>query len=133
MLLHTDPGKAKHLSTKQLWVQEAMPSYGVEVQTTLRAENASDVLIHVRIQRRPPEDEVPHCEGMVVGICDLAQVLGKTVRSCGSHGVSYWGCRHNFVEHKSCSCSGFSAHWWEGSVRQARVLAARTVTHFAFV
>lgn len=46
MLLRAGTGKVRHLSTKQLWVQGAIQSYGVEVHKVPRADNASDVLTH---------------------------------------------------------------------------------------
>lgn len=44
MLLRTGAGELKHLSTKQLWVQGVVQSYGVEVLNVHRAESASDIL-----------------------------------------------------------------------------------------
>ena len=47
MVLRTGVGKIKHLSTKQLWAQAAVSSYGVKVIKIPRAINGSDVLTHV--------------------------------------------------------------------------------------
>lgn len=46
MLLRTGTGKVEHLTTKQLWVQRTIQSYGVEVQKLPRASTASDILTH---------------------------------------------------------------------------------------
>ena len=39
-------GKMKHLSTKQLWVQEAIRNYGIVVTKISRSINSSDLLTH---------------------------------------------------------------------------------------
>ena len=39
-------GKIKHLTTKQLWVQEALKVYGVRVGKISRVINSSDLLTH---------------------------------------------------------------------------------------
>ena len=39
-------GKMKHLTTKQLWVQEAIRAYSICVHKIPRSENASDLLTH---------------------------------------------------------------------------------------
>jgi hypothetical protein len=39
-------GKMKHLSTKQLWVQGAIKSYGIEVVKIPRSINSADLLTH---------------------------------------------------------------------------------------
>ena len=46
MLLRHGAGKVKHLSVKQLWAQEAVRYFGVEVHRVPRAENPSDILTH---------------------------------------------------------------------------------------
>ncbi len=45
-LLRKGRGKVKHLTTKQLWSQGAIESYGVEVTKIPRAANPADVLTH---------------------------------------------------------------------------------------
>ena len=47
MLLRTGAGKLKHMSTKQLWAQGAVESYGAEVVKVPRAVNSSDAFTHV--------------------------------------------------------------------------------------
>ena len=42
-------GKVKHLSVKQLWSQEAVRCFGVEVHRLPRAENPADILMHSAI------------------------------------------------------------------------------------
>ena len=39
-------GKIKHLTTKQLWVQEAIKSYGVKVERASRNINTAYILNH---------------------------------------------------------------------------------------
>ena len=39
-------GKMKHLSTKQLWVQEAIRSYGITIMKISRSINSADLLTH---------------------------------------------------------------------------------------
>ena len=39
-------GKIKHLTTKQLWVQEAIRNYGIEVMKIPREINSADLLTH---------------------------------------------------------------------------------------
>ena len=46
MLLRQGAGRVKHLTTKQLWVQGAIQSYGVEVSRTPREFNSADALTH---------------------------------------------------------------------------------------
>ena len=46
MLLRQGSGKIKHLSTKQLWAQGAIQSYGISVEKIPRALNAADALTH---------------------------------------------------------------------------------------
>ena len=46
ILLRHGCGKIKHLSTKQLWVQGAIESYGVKVWKVPRADNPADLLTH---------------------------------------------------------------------------------------
>ena len=46
MVLRHGSGKVKHLSVKQLWVQEAVRAYGVQVSRVSRAENPADLLTH---------------------------------------------------------------------------------------
>ena len=36
----------KHLSTKQLWIQEATKSYGIHVDKVRRDDNIADALTH---------------------------------------------------------------------------------------
>lgn len=47
MLLRTGAGKIKHISTKQLWAQGAIASFGIEVQKIPRSINAADLLTHL--------------------------------------------------------------------------------------
>ena len=46
IVLRHGAGKVKHLTTKQLWVQGAVRTYGVEVIKVPRERNAADVLTH---------------------------------------------------------------------------------------
>ena len=39
-------GKKKHLTTKQLWVHEALRRYTIEVQKVNREVNSADLLTH---------------------------------------------------------------------------------------
>lgn len=48
MLLRTGAGRVKHLSTKQLWVQGAVPAYQIGVRNVGRDDNqGADALTHV--------------------------------------------------------------------------------------
>lgn len=70
MLLRTAAGKVERLSTKQLWVQGAIQSNGMEAQEAPRAENASGISAHpmggVRIEGGPPWMEY-HTPGGCLG------------------------------------------------------------------
>ena len=46
MVLRHGSGKVKHLSVKQLWVQEAVRAFDVQVTRVPRAENPADILTH---------------------------------------------------------------------------------------
>ena len=46
MLLRHGTGKVKHLSVKQLWAQECVRAYDVQIQRVPREQNPSDVLTH---------------------------------------------------------------------------------------
>ena len=46
MLLRQKSGKIKHLSTKQLWAQGVIQSYGISVEKIPRSVNAADALTH---------------------------------------------------------------------------------------
>ena len=46
MLLRHGAGKVKHLSVKQLWSQEVVNFYGIQVSRVARACNAADLLTH---------------------------------------------------------------------------------------
>ena len=46
MLLRQGSGKNQALSTKQLWAQGAIQSYGISVEKIPRALNAADALTH---------------------------------------------------------------------------------------
>ena len=46
ILLRHGCGKIKHLSTKQLWVQGAVESYGIKILKIPRDWNGSDLLTH---------------------------------------------------------------------------------------
>ena len=46
MLLRQGSGKVKHLTTKQLWVQEAVQSYAIEVCKIPREKNYANALTH---------------------------------------------------------------------------------------
>ena len=46
MLLRHGVGRVKHLSTKQLWCQEAIVNYGIKVDKIPREVNAGDMLTH---------------------------------------------------------------------------------------
>ena len=46
ILLRHGSGKIKHLSTKQLWVQGAIESYGIKVMKIPREKNPADLLTH---------------------------------------------------------------------------------------
>ena len=60
MLLRSDAGKVKHLSTKQLWVQAAAELYGIHVFKIPRARNCADVLTHTL----PSHSAEPHLRAM---------------------------------------------------------------------
>ena len=47
MILRAGAGKVKHLSTKQLWIQSATETHGIEVRKIPRSENCADMLTHV--------------------------------------------------------------------------------------
>ena len=46
MLLRHGVGKVKHLSVKQLWSQEAVQSFGVQIDRVARVDNPADLLTH---------------------------------------------------------------------------------------
>ena len=46
MLLRHGAGKAKHLSVKQLWAQEVVRCFGVQVYRVPRVNNFADLLTH---------------------------------------------------------------------------------------
>ena len=46
MILRHGSGKVKHLSVKQLWVQEAVRAFGVQVLRIPRGDNPADLLTH---------------------------------------------------------------------------------------
>ena len=46
ILLRHGSGRIKHLSTKQLWVQGAIESYGIKILKVPRNENPADLLTH---------------------------------------------------------------------------------------
>ena len=46
MLLRHGAGKVKHLSVKQLWVQEAVRAFSVQVFRIPRGDNPADLLTH---------------------------------------------------------------------------------------
>ena len=46
MVLRHGSGKVKHLSVKQLWVQEAVRAFGVQVSRVSRGDNPADLLTH---------------------------------------------------------------------------------------
>ena len=46
MLLRHGSGKVKHLSVKQLWSQEVVKFYNIQVYRVERAQNPADVLTH---------------------------------------------------------------------------------------
>ena len=46
MILRHGSGKVKHLSVKQLWVQEAVRAFGVQVVRIPRGDNPADLLTH---------------------------------------------------------------------------------------
>jgi hypothetical protein len=46
ILLRRGVGRLKHLSTKQMWVQEAICTYGIVVEKIPRALNCADMLTH---------------------------------------------------------------------------------------
>ena len=46
MVLRHGSGKVKHLSVKQLWVQEAVRVFGVQVARVPRVDNPADILTH---------------------------------------------------------------------------------------
>ena len=46
MLLRHGTGKVKHLSVKQLWSQEVVHHFGVQVCKVARNENPADMLTH---------------------------------------------------------------------------------------
>ena len=47
MLLRRGVGRVKHLSTKQLWAQGAVESFGVNIVKIPRAQNSADAFTHV--------------------------------------------------------------------------------------
>ena len=46
MLLRSGVGRIKHLTTKQLWAQGAVASYGVVIEKIPRAVNSADAFTH---------------------------------------------------------------------------------------
>jgi hypothetical protein len=46
ILLRQGAGRVKHLTTKQLWVQGAVKTYGIDVDKVPRRINSSDILTH---------------------------------------------------------------------------------------
>ena len=46
MLLRHGAGRVKHLSVKQLWSQEVVQSFGVQIDRVSRADNPADLLTH---------------------------------------------------------------------------------------
>ena len=46
MLLRHGAGKVKHLSVKQLWAQECVKTFDIEILRVPREQNPSDVLTH---------------------------------------------------------------------------------------
>ena len=46
MLLRSGVGRIKHLTTKQLWAQGAVASYGVVIEKIPRAVNNADAFTH---------------------------------------------------------------------------------------
>ena len=46
MLLRHGAGQVKHLSVKQLWAQECVKTFDIEVLKVPREKNPSDVLTH---------------------------------------------------------------------------------------
>ena len=46
MLLRRGVGRVKHLSTKQLWAQDAVESFGVNIVKIPRAQNSADAFTH---------------------------------------------------------------------------------------
>lgn len=87
-----------HLSTKQLWVQEAIQSSGVEVRKVPRAEHVSDIPTpsgDVRIQAGRPVDGIRTPLRRSVWVTrDFILVSGKRLRTDGfwkNRDVARWG------------------------------------------
>lgn len=110
--------KVKRLSTKQLWVQEAIQSCSVEVQETPRAENAFGILPHLVGEsklrlglRRMGCHTLEECWS-IRGPVALA---GNLLRQRGSWGGAVWPIGvvgTSVASTKPCSCSGISVHLW---------------------
>ena len=44
IMIRTGAGKVKHLSTRQLWIQEANRTYGIQIIKIPRDDNVADLL-----------------------------------------------------------------------------------------
>ena len=105
MLLRHGTGKVKHLSVKQLWSQEVVSCYGVQVQRVTRAANPADLLTHcvtfptadrqlmaINFMRRKAAVEVQHVQR--VHRPGNAILLGELcAHDPGTGVVSEGGCR----------------------------------------
>ena len=60
MILRAGTGKVKHLSTKQLWIQAATESHGINVCKIPRAGNCADLMTH----SLPQHQASPHLRKM---------------------------------------------------------------------
>ena len=60
MLLRSGVGKLKHMSTKQLWAQGAIASFGISVQKIGRSINSADCFTHVLSY----QELIDHCHRM---------------------------------------------------------------------
>lgn len=79
----------KHFSTNQLWVPEAMKSFGIEVPVAPRAFNASDTLTHAGGFRSYEKASTERGATLLKrgwSIRDHETLLGKPVRTQGPVG-----------------------------------------------
>ena len=60
MVLRAGTGKDKHLSTKQLWIQGAAETHGINVMRIPRAGNCADIMTH----SLPSQSAKPHLKRM---------------------------------------------------------------------
>lgn len=81
MLFCTCAGKAKHLKTKQLLVQGAIQSYGVEVKKDPLAEHASVILTY------PVGESGMKNTTLLRSVWDSSGLMQCWVNPCGIHSL----------------------------------------------